>query len=141
MGRYKPGTIGDTSARLIKREARRRREAGRQSGSRIYQTTEKVRGMEAFDREVLGLISDAQSTADAALAAAGAVATEQSPGIVRPDGTTVTVDADGTIHAAGGGSADPAEIRKMVDEAVEERISSMRFSIGDDGHLVWEDGS
>lgn len=31
------------------------------------------------------------------------IATAQTPGKVKPDGETVTIDADGTIHAAGGG--------------------------------------
>ena len=31
------------------------------------------------------------------------VATTETAGIVKPDGTTVTVDADGTIHSVGGG--------------------------------------
>ena len=34
---------------------------------------------------------------------ASPIATTTTPGIVKPDGTTVTVDQDGTIHAAGGG--------------------------------------
>ena len=34
------------------------------------------------------------------------VATTETAGIVKPDGTTVTVDADGTIHSASGGGVD-----------------------------------
>lgn len=38
------------------------------------------------------------------------VATTETAGIVRPDGTTVTVDPDGTIHSVGGGSADATDV-------------------------------
>ena len=31
------------------------------------------------------------------------IATTSTPGIVKPDGTTITVDSDGTIHSVGGG--------------------------------------
>lgn len=31
------------------------------------------------------------------------IATTSTPGIVKPDGTTITIDSDGTIHSVGGG--------------------------------------
>lgn len=31
------------------------------------------------------------------------IATTSSTGVVKPDGTTITIDPDGTIHAVGGG--------------------------------------
>lgn len=152
MGRYRPGTLGDVPERMLLREARRRREAQRQSGSRSYNTTEKVRQ----------------------LAAAVRIATVERVGLVKPDGTTVTIDADGTIHAVGGGGgdieevvarlvdeaiagmefridedghlvcgyeADGGDVAGMIREAVAERISEMSFRIDGDGNLVWEDGS
>lgn len=46
--------------------------------------------------------NDAKHWAEAAAAVVGiGIATTTTPGIVKPDGTTVTVDPDGTIHSAG----------------------------------------
>lgn len=36
------------------------------------------------------------------------IATTTTPGIVMPDGTSITIDADGTIHSVGGGSSTDA---------------------------------
>lgn len=44
--------------------------------------------------------------ADAISAVAVSVATVETTGKVKPDGTTVTIDLDGTIHASGGGTGD-----------------------------------
>ena len=38
-------------------------------------------------------------------AKSGVIATTEHAGVVKPDGTTITVDEDGTIHAVGGGGA------------------------------------
>lgn len=48
----------------------------------------------------------AKTEADRALSIANiGIATTEKAGIVKPDGTTITVDADGTIHSIGGGTA------------------------------------
>lgn len=51
-------------------------------------------------------------------------ATTDKAGIVKPDGTTITVDADGTIHTVGGGGGDaPAN---MVTTDTEQNITGTK---------------
>lgn len=55
----------------------------------------------------------AEEARDQAQAATGIViATTERVGVVKPDGTTITIDPDGTIHASGGANVDIATTEK-----------------------------
>ena len=57
-----------------------------------------VKGVDYFtESEINDIITEAASAVNVP------VATTETAGKVKPDGTTITVDADGTIHSAGGG--------------------------------------
>lgn len=56
----------------------------------------------------------AEEARDQAQAATGIViATTERIGVVKPDGTTITIDPDGTIHASGGADVDIATTEKV----------------------------
>ena len=58
-----------------------------------------VKGVDYFtESEINEIITEAASAVNVP------VATTETAGKVKPDGTTITVDADGTIHSAGGSS-------------------------------------
>ena len=58
-----------------------------------------VKGVDYFtESEINNIITEAASAVNVP------VATTQTAGKVKPDGTTITVDEDGTIHSAGGSS-------------------------------------
>ena len=58
-----------------------------------------VKGVDYFtESEINDIITEAASAVNVP------VATTETAGKVKPDGTTITVDADGTIHSAGGSS-------------------------------------
>lgn len=44
------------------------------------------------------------------------IATIEAAGIVKPDGTTITVEPDGTIHSVDGGSADVTDVVRFNEE-------------------------
>jgi hypothetical protein len=50
-------------------------------------------------QDAMSALADAQNALRRVLEFAGAVATYDSVGVVRPDGTTITIDPDGTIRA------------------------------------------
>lgn len=62
------------------------------------------------------------------------IATNTTPGIIKPDGTTTTVDPDGTLHAVGGGSGSGGDMYKKdyakkgiantVDKADEANVAA-----------------
>lgn len=58
-------------------------------------------------------------------------ATLLSAGIVKPDGSTVTVDADGTLHSSGGGhgSAEAAE-RMIAPIETDDTASTRAYTVG-----------
>lgn len=49
-------------------------------------------------------------------------ATTSTPGIVKPDGTTVTVDSDGTIHASGTTMAVDNELSSISENPVQNKV-------------------
>ena len=74
----------------------------------------------------------AKEEADRAEAIVGiGIATTERPGIVKPDGTTVTVDEDGTIHSVGGAGASSWE--DLTDKPF-ERIGT-GLSVDEEGNL------
>lgn len=65
--------------------------------------------------------SDNADRAEAAAERASAVAdvgvaTAEKVGFVKPDGTTITVDADGTIHSVGGGTAGTTDYEDLENK-------------------------
>lgn len=56
------------------------------------------------------------------------IATDQDAGIVKPDGTTITVDDDGTIHGSSGISPDEADFD--FDEGVLSLVPARRIFYG-----------
>lgn len=57
------------------------------------------------------------------------LATTAAAGLVKPDGTTVTVDADGTIHAVNG------DVASIIARMVEDCFAGIDFVIDENGHL------
>jgi hypothetical protein len=62
-------------------------------------------------------------------------ATTDKAGIVKPDGTTITVDTDGTIHAVGGGGGSTPD--NMVTTDTKQSITGIKSLKGCD--LIFED--
>lgn len=62
------------------------------------------------------------------------VATTEAAGIVRPDGTTVTVDPDGTIHSVGGGG-DPYVLPVATTDALGGVKASTQILVAGDGAM------
>ena len=59
-------------------------------------------------------------------------ATTSSVGVVKVDGTTITVDNDGTIHSTGGGSGSSEDAERMIAPIEADATSSSRaYSVGD----------
>ena len=59
------------------------------------------------------------------------LATNVNAGIVKPDGTTITVDADGTIHSVGGGQGSAEAAERMIAPIEPDATESIRaYSVG-----------
>lgn len=68
-----------------------------------------VKGVDYFtDEEKNQIITEAASAVNVP------VATTETAGKVKPDGTTITVDADGTIHSVGGGGSVSIDNKTIV---------------------------
>lgn len=78
------------------------------SGAQIDDTTVRTDACYSSDKTVdfvTGAIQDALDTVGDEFVAKTDIATNAVAGIVKPDGSTITVAADGTISAAGGGGS------------------------------------
>ena len=87
-----------------------------------------VKGVDYFtESEVNQIITEAASAVNVP------VATTETAGKVKPDGTTITVDADGTIHSVGGGGSSVSIDNKTI---VQNEDGSIETAIGG----AWVDG-
>ncbi len=74
--------------------------------------------------EELGELIDASSGVD--------IATTSKTGIVKPDGTTILIDQDGTIHA----SADLSQILSRI-VSLENRVTALESVIHDPAEIMF----
>lgn len=68
----------------------------------------------------------------------GAPATTTTPGIVKPDGTSITVDSDGTISAVGGGSDVPIATPEIAGKV---KPDGTTITITEDGTISSNGGT
>jgi len=80
-------------------------------------------------------------TLDPPISGDASIATTESAGIVKPDGTSITVDADGTIHSVGGGGGGSYELPVATDDTLGGVKASDQILVAGDGAMSLAPGS
>lgn len=87
----------------------------------------------------------AKAAADSAEAIVGiGIATTERAGIVKPDGNTISVEEDGTIHCINGGANYDAELSDESEnapqnKAVTNALDNINVYVGEDGKIHFTD--
>lgn len=82
-----------------------------QLGNKLNNTSERVTAVESKITALTSQVDNLEGEIPT-------VATTANAGLVKPDGSTITIDEDGTIHAGGGGSTPENVMTTDTDQEV-----------------------